>query len=94
MYDRELDQRLNAMHDQGVHCSGRVLRLSYDPSTTLVVLRADGADAKAVSITYAQLTGHLGAPGPGATGQFGPVETLLCAVYGDPHRYGAVEVAP
>ena len=30
MYDRELDQRLGAMHDQGVHCTGGVLRLSYD----------------------------------------------------------------
>jgi hypothetical protein len=94
MYDRELDQRLNAMHDQGVHCGDRVLRLSYDPRTTLVVLRAGGDVARAVGITYECLSRHLGAPGPGATGQFGPVETLLCAVYGDPDRFGAVEVAP
>jgi hypothetical protein len=94
MYDRELDQRLNAMHDRGVHCSDRVLRLSYDSGTTLVVLRAEGERARAVSITYADLSRHLGAPGPGATGEFGPVEMLLCAVYGDPHRYGAAEITP
>jgi hypothetical protein len=94
MYDRELDQRLNAMHDLGVHCSDHVLRLSYDPRTTVVVLRADGDGGRAVGITYECLSRHLGAPGPGATGEFGPVETLLCAVYGEPDRYGAVEVAP
>ena len=94
MYDRELDQRLNAMHGQGVHCRDRVLRLSYDPRTAVVVLRADGDGARAVSITYLRLSRHLGAPGPGATGQFGAVETLLCEVYADPHRYGAVEVTP
>jgi hypothetical protein len=94
MYDRELDQRLDAMHDRGVHCRDRVLRLSYDPGTTLVVLRAEGDEGRAVRITYAGLARHLGAPGPGATGEFGPVEMLLCAVFGDPHRYGAVEVTP
>jgi hypothetical protein len=92
VYDRELDQRLNAMHDLGVHCAGRELRLTYDPTTTVVVLRADGDDAKSVGITYACLSRHLGEPGPGATGQFGPVEALLCAVYRDPERYGAADV--
>ncbi len=92
MYDRELDQRLDAMHDRGVHCTDRVLRLTYDPRTTAVVLRADGG--RAVRITYARLLRHLGEPGPGATGEFGPVERLLCAVFGDPHRYGAADVAP
>ncbi len=94
MYDRELDQRLNAMHDRGVHCHDRVLRLSYDPGSAVVVLRAEGEGARAVRISYAGLARHLGAPGPGATGEFGPVEMLLCAVYADPQRYGAVEVAP
>jgi hypothetical protein len=94
MYDRELDQRLDAMHDCGVHCRDRVLRLSYDQRTAAVVLRAEGEGAQAVRITYAELTRHLGDPGPGAVGEFGPVETLLCAVYTDPYRYGAVEVAP
>jgi hypothetical protein len=94
MYDRELDQRPNVMHGQGVHCRHRVLRLSYDPPTAVVARRADGDGARAVRSTYARLPRHLGAPGPGATGQFGPGETLLCAVYGAPQRYGAVEVTP
>ncbi len=94
MYDRELDQRLDAMHDRGVHCRDRVLRLSYDSRTTAVVLRAEAEDARAVRITYAALSRHLGDPGPGAVGEFGAVETLLCAVFGDPRRYGAVEVSP
>ncbi len=94
MYDRELDQRLDAMHDRGVHCTDRVLRLMYDAPTSAVVLCADGDGGRAVRITYAGLLHHLGEPGPGATGEFGPVERLLCAVFGDPHRYGAVDVAP
>ena len=94
MYDRELDQRLDAMHDRGVHCRGRVLRLSYEPGVALVVLRAEDDGTRAVRITYAGLARHLGAPGPGATGEFGPVERLLCAVFDDPERYGAVEVTP
>jgi hypothetical protein len=94
MYDRELDQRLYAMHDQGVHCREGVLRLSYDTGTSHVVLRAEGGAGRTVRITYAELARHLGTPGPGATGEFGPVEMLLCAVYSDPDRYGAVEVAP
>ncbi len=94
MYDRELDQRLDAMHDRGVHCRDGVLRLSYDPGAALVLLRAEGEGARAVSITYAGLARHLGDSGPGATGEFGPVETLLCAVFDDPQRYGAVEVSP
>lgn len=59
MYDRELDQRLDAMHDRGVHC------------------RAEGDEGRAVRITYAGLARHLGAPGPGATGKFGPDVTRL-----------------
>ena len=94
MYDRELDQRLNAMHDLGVHCAGRDLRLTYDPNTTLVVLRADADGARAVGISYACLSRHLGEPGPGETGQFGRVEALLCAVYRDPLPYGAADLPP
>ena len=94
MYDRELDQRLNAMHERGVHCAGHELRLTYDPRTTLVVLRARGDGGRTVGITYARLARHLGEPGPGPTGQAGRVETLLCAVYADPQRYGAADVPP
>ena len=62
------------------------------PRPFRAVVPADGG--RAVRIAYARLLRHLGEPGPGATGEFGPVERLLCAVFGDPHRYGAVDVAP
>ncbi|GJG89410.1 hypothetical protein tb265_45910 [Gemmatimonadetes bacterium T265] len=94
MYDRELDQRLDAMHDRGVHCHDHVLRLRYDANAAVVTLRGEGEGTRAVCVTYAGLARHLGAAGPGATGEFGPVERLLCAMYGDPDRYGAVEVTP
>ncbi len=93
MYDRELDQRLDAMYDRGVHCRDRVLHLRYDARAAAVDLRADADGGRAVRITYAALSRHLGAAGPGAVGEFGTVEMLLCAVYTDPHRYGAAEVA-
>jgi hypothetical protein len=88
MHDRELEQRLDAIHERGVHCADGVLRLSYDSESGSVALRAEGPAS--VAIPYERLSGYLGDLAFGATGQFGAVEMLLCAIYHDPARYGAV----